>query len=105
MCLIGVARKIRSKKSGGWGISQAANKNKLPKLRGVGLDAQTSDILEATHKALNASNPTLAKKLLVMHGTGLPHAPAISNSVSLATLEKQDYLNYSAGPPSLEYNQ
>lgn len=53
-----------------------------PRPYGVGLDPQTNSILEATHRALNITNPTLAQDcwLCMSLGTSFPLAVPINNS-------------------------
>ncbi|XP_072471813.1 syncytin-1-like [Notamacropus eugenii] len=49
----------------------------LPKSRGTDLDVQTSEILEATLKALNCSNPELATNCWLCMALGMPMPLAI----------------------------
>nr|P03399.1 RecName: Full=Envelope glycoprotein; AltName: Full=Env polyprotein; Contains: RecName: Full=Surface protein; Short=SU; AltName: Full=Glycoprotein 73; Short=gp73; Contains: RecName: Full=Transmembrane protein; Short=TM; AltName: Full=Glycoprotein 22; Short=gp22; Flags: Precursor [Reticuloendotheliosis virus]CAA25686.1 env-protein (capsid protein) [Reticuloendotheliosis virus] len=63
----------------------------LPRPRGVDLDPQTSDILEATHQVLNATNPQLAENcwLCMTLGTQSPQPSrrmAMSLSMEIAVL-------------------
>nr|AAF81698.2 envelope glycoprotein [Fowlpox virus]AIG99440.1 env protein [Reticuloendotheliosis virus]ARM38918.1 envelope glycoprotein [Fowlpox virus]UJR02113.1 env protein [Fowlpox virus]UJR02117.1 env protein [Reticuloendotheliosis virus] len=57
----------------------------LPRPRGVDLDPQTSDILEATHQVLNATNPQLAENcwLCMTLGTPIPAAIPANGNVTL----------------------
>nr|KAF6444249.1 hypothetical protein HJG59_008553 [Molossus molossus] len=71
----------------------------LPKSRGVDLDTQTTDILEATHRALNVSNPNLAEDcwLCMALGTPMPLAiPANSTPRAIVDIAK---LNCSTSLP------
>nr|AAG28161.1 envelope protein [Trichosurus vulpecula] len=58
----------------------------LPRGRGVDLDVQTYDILASTHKALNITNPDLAKDcwLCMTLGTPMPLA-LLTHDLSFAT--------------------
>lgn len=54
----------------------------LPKSRGVDLDTQTTDILTATHQALNISNPKLAQDCWLCLNQGTPMPLAIPADIS-----------------------
>lgn len=54
----------------------------LPKPRGIDLDTQTSDILEATLKALNVSNPKLAENCWLCMALGTPMPLAIPANIT-----------------------
>ncbi|XP_036134460.1 syncytin-2-like [Molossus molossus] len=71
----------------------------LPKSRGVDLDTQTTDILEATHRALNVSSPNLAEDCCLCMALGTPMPLAIpANSTPRAIVDLTE-LNCSTSLP------
>ncbi|XP_036105683.1 syncytin-1-like [Molossus molossus] len=65
----------------------------LPKSRGVDLDTQTIDILDATHKALNISNPMLAADCWLCMTLGTPMPVALP--VNITSYKHNNNCNYS----------
>ena len=62
----------------------------LAKSRGVDLDTQTTDILTATHRALNISNPTLAQDCWLCLSQGTPMPLAVPTNISALNITEQN---------------